>query len=196
MAQSKSSVVTPERFVSGFTYKDYIAQIKVNKDQFEKNYGTAQISAEDGEFFRKASQANNGLFKMLVIGEDWCPDVVRGMPVAARIAEVAGIELRVFPRDQNLDIMNEFLKDGQFMSVPVIVLYDRDLRHLGHWIERPKVVDGERAKVEAQVKKEMPNAGEQEIRTAVRERMAGLNPGFQQATVKEIRQMLAEKLGL
>ena len=36
---------------------------------------------------------------------------MRGLPVLARLAEAASLELRIFPRDQNLDIMDEFLKN-------------------------------------------------------------------------------------
>lgn len=192
----KTSTVTPERFASGFTYKDYIAQIKVNKDQFEKYYATAELSSDDVQFFRKIAQMPNGIGKMLVLGEDWCPDVMRGMPVMARISEAAGIEMRVFPRDQNLDIMNEFLNQGQFMSIPVVVFYTKDLQHICHWIERPAIANQERAKLEESVKKERPAANEQELRTLIRERTQARYPAWQKETVREIRQMLAEKLGL
>ncbi|MFH1382845.1 MAG: thioredoxin family protein [Chloroflexota bacterium] len=190
------SAVTSERFATGFTYKDYIVQIKVNKDQFEKFYQTGQLVAQDREFFRKAAQSPNGIGKMMVIGEDWCPDVFRGMPVVARIAEAAGVELRIFPRDQNLDIMNEFLKEGKYMSMPVVVFYTKDLGHICHWMERPESANQERAGIEAEVKKEKSGASETEVRTAVRERTQARYPTWQQETVREIRQMLVEKLGL
>ncbi|MFN8556358.1 MAG: thioredoxin family protein [Dehalococcoidia bacterium] len=53
------------------------------------------------------------------------------------------MELRVFPRDQHLDIMNEFLKDGEFQSIPTLVFYTKDLRYIGHWIERAKKANDE-----------------------------------------------------
>ncbi len=194
--KAKRSVVTPERFASGFTYKDYIAQIKVNKDQFEKYYVTGQLSAEDKNFFRKAAQSPNGIGKMMVLGEDWCPDAFRGIPLMARITEAAGVEMRIFPRDGNLDIMNEFLKDGQFMSIPVAVFYTKDLRYICHWIERPESANQERAKIEAEVKAATPNASEPEIRKAIRERTQSRYPAWQQESVREMRQMLTKKLGL
>jgi hypothetical protein len=192
----KPSAVTPERFVTGFTYQGYVAQVKVNKSQFEKYYATGQLSAADAQFFRQASRAPNGVAKILVLGEDWCPDVFRGLPVMARIAEAAGIEMRIFPRDQNLDIMNEFLNQGKFMSLPVAVFYTKDLRHICHWIERPASANRERAQIEADVRKERPQAGEQEIQMAIRERLQAKYPLWQQESVREMRQMLSEKLGL
>ncbi len=86
----KTTVVTPERFGAGFTYDDYIAQIKVNKDKFEQYYASARLSDDDVAFFRRAKEA--GATRMLILGEDWCPDVFRGMPVLAKIAEAAGME--------------------------------------------------------------------------------------------------------
>ncbi|MBF8267818.1 MAG: thioredoxin family protein [Dehalococcoidia bacterium] len=192
----KTSVVTSERFAAGYTYQDYIAQINVNKERFEGYYGTAQISAEDTRFFRKAAQAPKGAARMLVIGEDWCPDVFRGMPVMARIAEASGMEMRVFPRDANLDIMNEFLNRGEFLSIPVAVFYTKDQQYLCHWIERPASADKERAQIEAIIKKEMPNATEQELRAATRERTTARYPSWQQDSVREMRQMLAISLGI
>ena len=51
----ETKVVTPERFGSGLTYQEYLAQIKVNKEWFKQLYETFQLKPEDAEFFRKAS---------------------------------------------------------------------------------------------------------------------------------------------
>ncbi len=67
----KTSVVTPERFAQGVTYQDYLAQIKVNQDQFQKLYDQFQLTEEDADFFRKAVEHPMGPTKMLTIGEDW-----------------------------------------------------------------------------------------------------------------------------
>jgi selenoprotein W-related protein len=40
-------------------------------------------------------------------------------------------------RDQNLDLIDQYLKEGQFRSIPVFVLFDQNFHELGHWIERP-----------------------------------------------------------
>jgi hypothetical protein len=61
----------------------------------------------------------------------------------ARIAEACGMELRVFFRDQNKDIMAEFLNQGEHESIPTFVFYTRDHRYLCHWIERPALANDE-----------------------------------------------------
>lgn len=191
-----TTVVTPARFASGLTYQDFLAKAKVNLDKFEENYKTAHLSAEDAAFFKRVAAMPAGPAKMLALGEDWCPDVYRGLPVLAKIAEAAGMELRIFPRDKNLDIMNEFLKQGQYQSIPVSVFYSKDVRYIAHWIERPALANEERVQITDQAKKDLPTANEQDLRAEVRKRTTVRYPWWQQETVKEIRQLLARAPGV
>ncbi|MBI2761964.1 MAG: thioredoxin family protein [Chloroflexi bacterium] len=138
-----TSVVTPERFASGLSYQEYLSGIKVNQDKFQQNYQGTTLSDEQVAKFKALMARPNGPARMLVIGEDWCPDVYRGMPVAAKLAEATGLEMRVFPRDENLDIMNEFLKNGEFQSIPTLVFYTKDHRYITHWIERAQKANDE-----------------------------------------------------
>ncbi len=133
---------------------------------------------------------------MLVIAEDWCPDAYRGVPAMARISETTGIEMRIFPRDNNLDIADEFLNKGEFRSIPTVVFYTKGLKYICHWIERPALANQERAKIEDEAKKERPGASEQEIRAQVSERTRPRYPAWQQETIREVRQMLAKKLSI
>lgn len=192
----KKSVVTKERFDSGLTYQEYIEQTGANKDRFEEFYNTCQLSDDDKEFFKKAAQMPGGAAKVLVLGEAWCPDVMRGMPTVARVAEAAGMEMRVFPRDKNLDIMNEFLKEGKYQSIPTVVFYTADQQYLGHWIERPALADREQAKIVEQAKKEKAGAGEQELRQEIGARLRARQSDWQQESIREWRQLLAKKLGI
>lgn len=139
----QTSVVTPERFASGMTYDEYMNRITRNRDQFQANYDGTPLTEEDVRRFKEIMARPNGPAKVLALAEDWCPDVFRGLPVMARIAEATGMELRIFPRDENLDIMNEFLKDGQFQSIPTFVFYTKDHRYICHWIERPQKANDE-----------------------------------------------------
>ena len=78
----ETSVVTPERFQQGFSYSAYIDQIKVNKARFEDFY-KFQVKPEDAAALKELVSRPNGPAKMLVLGEDWCGDVIRGMPMLA-----------------------------------------------------------------------------------------------------------------
>jgi thiol-disulfide isomerase/thioredoxin len=186
---SINTVVTTDRYKSGFSYTEYLSQINVNKERFDEFYQNFTIPAEVIEIFENA-QKTNGPLKILVIGEDWCPDVYRGMPVIAKIASECNIEIKIFPRDENLDLSDLFLKDGEFRSIPVCVIFTNELEYIGHWIERSSKANDERKIIEDQIKKEMPDAEEQNIRSELRDRTRDKYPEWQLETAKELAVLL------
>ncbi len=127
--------VTKERFNEGLTYQQYLDQITQNKERFLENYEKATFKPEDVAAFRDLPETLN----VLAIGEDWCGDVVAGFPVLAKLADQTGgkLNVRVFLRDQNEDLINQYLNQGKYKSIPVIVFFDQNMRELGHFIERP-----------------------------------------------------------
>ena len=148
LSEAQKSVVTPERFAQGLTYEQWSQAIDRNQARFQENYDGTQVSDDDACALRELVALPNGPARCLALGEAWCPDVFRGMPVMARIAEATcppgrrgGIALRCFFRDQNKDIMAEFLNDGQHESIPTFVFYTRDHRYIAHWIERPALAN-------------------------------------------------------
>lgn len=141
MAQATQSVITFERFAKGKTFQQYLESGIRNRELFEHNYRDLEVTAEQKAALQELASRPNGPHHVVVIGEDWCPDVYRGAGVAQRIAEAAGIELRFFERDQNKDMIAEYLKDGEFESIPVFVFYDKDHNEICHFIERPKLAN-------------------------------------------------------
>ena len=191
----ETSVVTPERFNEGISYADYIGQINVNKARFEEYYNNFAVTPEETSALRALAQADGGPTKMLVLGEDWCGDVVRGLPVLARLAEAAQFEMKMFPRDQHHDIMNEFLKNGEWMSIPTAVFYTKDHRYICHWIERPKVADREMVGIEDAIRAENPDITDQEFGRERRARTGAKAEEWQRASVVEIIELIQKSVG-
>ena len=187
-----TSVVTPQRFAQGMTFPQYMDTIKVNKARFEEYYAGAALPSEQAAALRELSGAAGGPARMLVIGEDWCGDVVRELPVLARVAEAAGLELRIFPRDENHDIMNEYLKEGKYMSIPVAVFYDQGHDYICHWIERSQTANREQGEIEAAIRSETPDITDQDFGRQRRARTAARATDWQQATVAELVALLQE----
>jgi selT/selW/selH-like putative selenoprotein len=126
--------VTRERFGQGLTYEAYKAQMTRNRDRFEINEQAVELKSDDIAFFAELDRP----LHVLVLAEDWCGDVIANLPVLGRLAAESGtLDIRVFLRDQNLDLIDQYLKDGQYRSIPVFVFFDATFQELGHWIERP-----------------------------------------------------------
>lgn len=131
------------RFDQGLTYDAFKDQMTRNRDRLEENERRVDLSKEDLAAFRALPRAVN----VAVLAEDWCGDVIANLPVLGRLANDSGkLDVRIFLRDQNDDIMQRYLNKGQFKSIPVFVFLDDHFRELGHWIERPASVTEVRAK--------------------------------------------------
>jgi thiol-disulfide isomerase/thioredoxin len=163
VTQAKESVITLDRFKTGKTFQEYLDSGIRNRELFEENYRGTRISPEQEAALKELVARENGPHHVVVIGEDWCPDVYRGAPVAARIAEAMGIEYRYFERDQNKDMIAEYLNNGEFESIPVLVFYDKDHRELGHFIERPKLANDQMHEVRAVLGDTSPEAIAKEL---------------------------------
>ena len=198
MVEQKESVVTPERFAQGLTYGDWLAQIDRNEKRFEENYDETTVSDDDARALRELVALPNGPARCLALGEPWCPDVFRGLPVIARVAEAAGMELRVFFRDQNKDIMAEFLKHGEHESIPTFVFYTRDHRYIAHWIERPALAN-EQMPILRKINEPLrnPDLPQEErakhIQAYVDFQHGPVWAGWRDATVREIRELLEQR---
>jgi hypothetical protein len=134
--------ISRERFADGLTAQQFIDQMTKNQERFQKNLEetSAIFTDEDRKFFAEHPVS------IAAIGEDWCTDVIQFLPPVIKLAEAYDLPLRIFLRDQNHDLIDQYLKEGKFRSIPVFVLYDSDWNELGHFSERPDDVTQQMAK--------------------------------------------------
>jgi hypothetical protein len=109
------SVVTPERFASGLTFDQYLADIATPENLARTGSGGAprkdwsgwmrawydsmRLSDAQMAAIEWLSAQPGGPAKILVISEEWSSDCRRDIPMLARLAEAGGLELRIFRRD-------------------------------------------------------------------------------------------------
>ena len=73
----------------------------------------------------------------LVLTEPWCGDSAQCLPCLTVLAgAIPTVELRLLLRDENLDIMDQFLTDGK-RSIPMLVAFDPEGGELFRWGARP-----------------------------------------------------------
>ena len=192
--------VTAERFNQGLTYEEYKAQMNRNKERFEETEASVQLQQSDIAAISGLEEPRN----VLVLAEDWCGDVISGLPALGKLAEASNgkLNLRVFLRDQNLDIMDQYLKNGEFRSIPVFVAFDQSFNELGNMKERPESVTAMMTEGAKEIHAKNPQYGPvgtapdqmaEELRTAyMAERNAlrdKLRPQINQAIVDAVREI-------
>jgi len=148
--------ITKERFESGLTYQAYKEAMSRNRDRVEANEQRVTLDADTARAFKSLPRPLN----VVVLAEDWCGDVIANLPVLGRLAdEVGTLNVRIFYRDQNDDLMQRWLNQGKYKSIPVFAFFDEHFRELGHWIERPASVTEMRAKKRSEIFSKNPEYG-------------------------------------
>ena len=144
MAQQQVAL-DAKRFATGMTWKDYMAQMGDTRARTEENYQKAALTDDEKKFFSGVSKVKH----VMMIAENWCGDVHRNSPLAARVAEaIPGAELRVFFRDKETDLRDAYLNNG-YQSIPVVVFFDKDWNEIGRWIERAHAATTKAAQIRA-----------------------------------------------
>jgi hypothetical protein len=163
-------MITKQRFTQGMTFQQYLDQMTTNKDKFTAALAAAHITPEERAVFQK----RHGKLKIVVLTEDWCGDALTNFPVLARLVEGASnVEMRVFLRDQNPDLMDQYLNRGVFRSIPVFVFFDGDMQEVARFIERPPKITEFMEQKQLELRRQMraehaaewQRAAAQEIRT-------------------------------
>ena len=195
MTAQKENVVTRERLAQGISYKEWMEQIDRNQEKFVDNYEGTQLNPDDVAAIKALMAKDGGPATCMAIGEPWCPDVFRGMPVIAKLCEATGLDLKIFFRDQNIDLMNEYLYKGEFQSIPTLVFFTKDHRELGVWHERAQKARDEMPQLSAITSKMRNQELSEEERQKYMEEYAAFQKGpiwggWRDAEVKEIRALL------
>jgi len=76
----------------------------------------------------------------VVLTEGWCGDAAHSIPVINKLAELNnGIDLKIVSRDNNDELMNNFLTNGG-KSIPKLIAYDTQNKEvIDTWGPRPSI---------------------------------------------------------
>lgn len=135
-----------EWFLKGITYDQYINQMSVNKEEMLSIYNGFTLNEDDVAFLEKIQDKH---LRVIVLTEDWCGDALVNNPILLKIAEASNMEVRFLLRDQNLELMDQYLTNGTSRSIPIFIFIDKDGVEQAVWGPRAQkiqsMVDRERA---------------------------------------------------
>ena len=76
----------------------------------------------------------------LVLTESWCGDAAQTLPVMNKIADLnENFSLRLVLRDENLELMEQFLSNGAMAIPKLISIDDTTGKVIGEWGSRPSI---------------------------------------------------------
>jgi hypothetical protein len=124
-------------FEKGLTYGEYVSLLRENITLHQQHYKKFEIPEKEAKEIKQIKP-----LKILVLTEPWCGDSLAIFPVVRKIAEFNGTwTIKVLLRDQNLELMDQFLTHGG-RAVPIFLfLSDGDDDYCSlvfHWGPRPR----------------------------------------------------------
>lgn len=106
---------------------------KLNYSRMKRLVKTANVSDNLKHLLSDISSQQ----KWLLISETWCGDAAQNLPQLAKMADLnKNIELRIVFRDENLDLMDNYLTKGG-RSVPKLIVFN-ETEELFTWGPRPQ----------------------------------------------------------
>ncbi|MFD0861020.1 thioredoxin family protein [Sungkyunkwania multivorans] len=107
---------------------------KLNDRRMKRLDKTIKLS----EKARQRALSFRGDVIWLVLTESWCGDAAQTMPVIDKIAALnEGIDFKVVLRDDNLELMDQFLTNGNRAIPKLIAIDKKDGEVIGEWGPRP-----------------------------------------------------------
>jgi len=149
--------IITESLIKGISYTSYRALVKnllmqkkstgknqtevflnfsiLNDRRMDRLDKTLKVSSET----LKSMSSLKKKFTFLVIAEGWCGDAAQILPVLNKIAETsAKVDLKIVLRDENPELMNQFLTNGN-QSIPKIIIIDNNNNVINSWGPRPSI---------------------------------------------------------
>jgi hypothetical protein len=117
-------------FNKAMSYCEYVEQMKRNKAEMQAIYEQFSLNKE---VLRKLASVRNKRLRVIALTEDWCGDAMVNNPILMKIAQAADMEVRFLLRDQNLELMDQYLTNGKSRSIPIYIFLDRDGSEYAVW---------------------------------------------------------------
>lgn len=133
-----------EIWPAGSTAEAYFSSLEYYRNFVRNLYGEATPSDDDVARFSAAVGGAAESLRVVVVTEDWCGDSAVTVPYIARLAEAAGVPLRIFRQSVFTDLKEWYVADGA-THIPTVSVIDTSgdpPQERFRWIERPGAAHG------------------------------------------------------
>ena len=117
-------------FEKAMSYNEYVDQMTRNKEKMLSIYERYHLK---DNHVKKLGELQEKNLRVIALTEDWCGDAMVNNPILMKIAETANIEVRFLLRNQNLELMDQYLTNGKSRSIPIYIFIDKDGKEVAVW---------------------------------------------------------------
>ncbi|WP_078381938.1 thioredoxin family protein [Sutcliffiella halmapala] len=117
-------------FAKGLTYEQYKQGMTVNKEEMETIFNSFVFNEEATLLLEDLKSRK---LRVIVLTEDWCGDALLNNPILMNIANEAHIDVRFILRDQNLELMDQYLTNGTARAIPIFIFINQEGEEVVVW---------------------------------------------------------------
>ena len=189
--------LTNEKFNQGMTTQQYIDQIKVNKQPFQDIFEAVEVPEDvQSQFDSLAAPLN-----LTVFTADWCGDAMSTTPTILRLAEsTVNIRVKVFNRDEELELTNSFLPENRAGTVPVFIVCNSSMNEICRFIETSSALVPQIDGMDDIITEELASESEENARVMRRGRRTSFRVeranAWGKVILKEFAQVVSDGLSL
>lgn len=111
------------------------AESETNVEAIKYMYAEQEYDPETIEFLKNLERPVH----VLVIAEDWCPDVIRHVPVLQKMTEYTeNLHIRYISRTDYPEVFARYLTVGG-EAIPKMVFFNHDFVECGEWGPMPRI---------------------------------------------------------
>lgn len=116
-------------FEKGISPISYIEQMDKLKESSLHIYNNFTPPADEA-FFQSLKEKN---LRVIVIAEEWCGHCMLDIPVLLRLTERIDMPVRFLLRDENLELMDQYLTNGKSRTIPIFIFIDEHGHEVAKW---------------------------------------------------------------
>ena len=119
-------------YEKGITPEKYMGDLEKHKESFSYVYDNIDLTTfeKDEEFFQFVKEKN---LRAIALAEVWCGHCMLNVPILLRLAEKTNMSVRLLPRDENLELMDQYLTNGKSRSIPIFIFIDESGKEVAKW---------------------------------------------------------------
>ncbi|GGB36807.1 thioredoxin [Lentibacillus populi] len=118
-----------EWYEKGMLPDTYIESMQEHKENLLYIYD--HFTVPDDQAFVNSLKDRN--LRVIVLTEDWCGDAMLNVPILLRLAEQTSMSVKMLLRDQNLELMDQYLTNGKSRSIPIFIFINENGNEITKW---------------------------------------------------------------
>lgn len=119
-------------YEKGITAETYIESLDTHKENFSYIYNNIDLATfeKDEAFFQFIEEKN---LRVIALAEPWCGHCMLNVPILLRLAEKVEMPVRILPRDEHLELMDQYLTNGKSRTIPIFIFIDENGKEVAKW---------------------------------------------------------------